>query len=383
LIERSRERAKLLAEELNTAVVLHGDAANEALLREENIEDVDVFCAVTNDDEANILSAMLAKRLGAEKALCLINRVSYVDLVEGGAIDIAISPQQSTVSALLAHVRRGRRGQVHTLRRGAAEAIEAVAHGDRHNSRVVGRRLDEIKLPPGTTIGAVVRGDEVIIAHHDTLIQAEDHVILFIVDKQYTKDVERLFQVGLKFFSRDAAAAPCHASAPPRGGAAHHGHPADAVFADHAAADAGGPDLRRQHARPLRQGHGHHPAHRRADLAAGARQPRRAENARGLSHHRAVLGGAVAVSAPIPLYTSGRRLVHLHRRVVRDGVGPHHHRRHPRWPRASTCCRTRCCITARSCTGSAAWASSCWRSPCCRCSASAACSCTRPRRPAR
>ncbi len=200
LIERSRERAKLLSEELSAAVVLHGDAANESLLREENIEDVDVFCAVTNDDEANILSAMLAKRLGAEKALCLINRMSYVELVEGGAIDIAISPQQSTVSALLAHVRRGDVVKVHTLRRGAAEAIEAVAHGDRHNSRVVGRRLDEIKLPPGSTIGAVVRGEEVIIAHHDTLIQAEDHVILFIVDKQYTKDVERLFQVGLKFF---------------------------------------------------------------------------------------------------------------------------------------------------------------------------------------
>jgi trk system potassium uptake protein TrkA len=199
LIERSKDRARLLSEELSTAVVLHGDAANESLLREENIEDVDVFCAVTNDDEANILSAMLAKRLGASKALCLINRLSYVDLVEGGAIDIAISPRQSTVSALLAHVRRGDVVKVHSLRRGAAEAIEAVAHGDRHNSRVVGRRLDEVKLPPGTTIGAIVRGEEVIIAHHDTVIQAEDHVILFFVDKKRTKDVESLFQVGMKF----------------------------------------------------------------------------------------------------------------------------------------------------------------------------------------
>ena len=143
---------------------------------------------------------MLAKRLGAKKALCLINRLSYVDLVEGGAIDIAISPQQSTVSALLARARRGDVVKVHSLRRGAAEAIEAVAHGDRNNSRVVGRRLDEIKMPPGTTIGAIVRGDEVIIAHHDTVIQAEDHVILFIVDKKHTKDVEKLFQVGVGFF---------------------------------------------------------------------------------------------------------------------------------------------------------------------------------------
>ncbi len=196
IIERSRERCTFLSEQLGRTIVLLGDAANEQLLLEENIEDVDIFCAVTNDDEANILSAMLAKRLGARKALSLINRVSYVDLVEGGAIDIAISPQQSTVSALLAHVRRGDVVRVHTLRRGAAEAIEAVAHGDRKNSKVVGRRVEEIKLPPGSTIGAVVRGDEVIIAHHDTVVQADDHVIVFLVDKKHTRDVEKLFQVG-------------------------------------------------------------------------------------------------------------------------------------------------------------------------------------------
>lgn len=199
IIERSYARTVALAEQLTRSVVLQGDAANEQLLLEENIEDVDIFCAVTNDDEANILSAMLAKRLGARKALSLINRMSYVDLVEGGAIDIAISPQQSTVSALLAHVRRGDVVRVHALRRGAAEAIEAVAHGDRKSSKVVGRRVEEIKLPPGSTIGAIVRGDEVIIAHHDTVIQAEDHVILFLVDKKHIRDVERLFQVGVSF----------------------------------------------------------------------------------------------------------------------------------------------------------------------------------------
>jgi trk system potassium uptake protein TrkA len=200
IIEKFKERAMFLAQQLQHTIVLTGDGANESLLREENIEDVDVFCAITNDDEANILSAMLAKRLGARKALCLINRLSYVDLVEGGSIDIAISPQQSTVSALLARVRRGDVVRVHSLRRGAAEAIEAIAHGDRHNSKVVGRRLEEIKLPQGTTIGAIVRGDEVIIAHHDTVIEAEDHVILFLVDKKKVKDVEKLFQVGLSFF---------------------------------------------------------------------------------------------------------------------------------------------------------------------------------------
>ncbi len=201
LIEKDKLRARELATELNHAVVLVGDAANEALLIEENIDDIDVFCAVTNDDEANVLSSMLAKRLGAGKALALINRMAYVDLVEeNSAIDIAISPQQSTVSALLAHVRRGDVVRVHTLRRGAAEAIEAVAHGDAKSSKVVGRAISEIKMPTGTTIGAIVRGEEVIIVHHNTVIQAEDHLILFIVDKKKTREVEKLFQVGFSFF---------------------------------------------------------------------------------------------------------------------------------------------------------------------------------------
>ncbi len=199
IIEHNRERARYLSEQVTSAIVLVGDAANEGLLVEENIEQADVFCAVTNDDEANILSSMLAKRLGARKVMALINRLAYVDLVEGGAIDIAISPQQSTVSALLAHVRRGDVVRAHALRRGGAEAIEAIAHGDARSSRVVGRMLSEIKLPPGATIGAIVRGEEVIIAHHDVVVESGDHVILFIVDKKRTKDVERLFQVGLTF----------------------------------------------------------------------------------------------------------------------------------------------------------------------------------------
>lgn len=200
LIEKDKQRAKQLATELDHAVVLVGDAANEALLLEENIDDTDVFCAITNDDEANVLSAMLAKRLGARKALALINRMAYVDLVmDNSAIDIAVSPQLSTVSALLAHVRRGDVVKVHSLRRGAAEAIEAIAHGDAKSSKVVGRRIEEIKMPSGSTIGAIVRGQEVIIVHHDTVVQAEDHVILFIVDKKKTREVERLFQVGFSF----------------------------------------------------------------------------------------------------------------------------------------------------------------------------------------
>ena len=199
IIEQDIERARRVAEHLRHTIVLQGDAADEDLLREENIEDTDVFCAITDDDEANILSAMLAKRLGARKVMALINRAAYVDLVQSGAVDIAISPQHATIGSLLTHVRRGDVVMVHSLRRGAAEAIEAIAHGDVSSSKVVGRRIEEIKLPEGATIGAIVRGDDVVIAHHDTLIESEDHLILFLMDKRRIGEVERLFQVGVTF----------------------------------------------------------------------------------------------------------------------------------------------------------------------------------------
>lgn len=200
IIEANSDRADYLSEELSKSIVLLGDVANEELLLEEEIDNVDMFCALTNDDEANILSAMLAKRLGARKVLSLINRAAYVDLVESGTIDIALSPQQATIGSLLAHIRRGDIVAVHSLRRGAAEALEAIAHGDKGSSMVVGRKIEEIDLPPGTSIGAIVRGDEVIIAHRNTMIEAEDHVILFLTNKRYIKEVERLFQVGFTFF---------------------------------------------------------------------------------------------------------------------------------------------------------------------------------------
>lgn len=199
LIERNPDRARHISEQLDKTTVLLGDVADEELLQEENIDATDVFCALTNDDEANILASMLAKRLGADKVMTLINRASYVDLVESTNIDIAISPQQATIGSLLTHVRRGDVVMVHSLRRGAAEAMEAIAHGDKRTSKVVGRMIEEIRLPEGVTIGAVVRGEDVVIAHHDTVIEAEDHVILFLTDKKRIRDVERLFQVGVTF----------------------------------------------------------------------------------------------------------------------------------------------------------------------------------------
>lgn len=200
LIDHNPERCSNVAEMLDSTVVLLGDVADEELLMREGIDETDVFCSLTNDDEANILSAMLAKRMGARKVMSLINRGAYVDLIQSsGNIDIAISPQQTTIGSLLAHVRRGDVVAVHSLRRGAAEAIEAIAHGDASSSKVVGHSIQDIVLPPGTTIGAIVRNNEVIIAHHDIVIEADDHVILFVVDKKHIPDVERLFQVSYAF----------------------------------------------------------------------------------------------------------------------------------------------------------------------------------------
>jgi trk system potassium uptake protein TrkA len=131
--------------------------------------------------------------------MTLINRAAYAGLVESGEVDIAISPSQATIGSLLTHIRRGDVVVVHSLRRGAAEAMEAIAHGDVRSSKVVGRSVGNIKRPPGTTIGAILRGDEVIAAHHDIVIEAEDHVILFLVNKKQIVEVEKLFQVGVTF----------------------------------------------------------------------------------------------------------------------------------------------------------------------------------------
>ena len=202
---------------MSRALVLAGDVTDEELLESENIAEMDLYCAVTDDDENNIMSGLLANQMGARKVVSLINRTSYVNLLQSGRIDVAISPAQATIGSLLARVRRGDCVAVHSLRRGAAEALELIAHGDYESSQVVGRRVEEINLPKGVTIGAVVRrlanstadrvthmtaanrDAQVIIAHHDTVIEAGDHVIVFVVNKRMVSKVEKLFQVSAGF----------------------------------------------------------------------------------------------------------------------------------------------------------------------------------------
>jgi trk system potassium uptake protein len=206
IIESNLKRCEELAAQLPSRVlVLHGDATDEDLLQEEGVGDLDLFCALTSDDEDNIMSSLLAKKMGARRVIALVNRRAYADLVEGGRIDIAIVPAQATLGELLTHVRRGDVAAVHSLRRGAAEALELIAHGDSKSSRVVGRRIEQIDLPEGAIIGALVRERvpgraEVIIAHHDTVIEPDDHVIVFVAKRQMIPKVEKLFQVGVGFF---------------------------------------------------------------------------------------------------------------------------------------------------------------------------------------
>lgn len=224
IVEHDIKVCESLTQNLHKVLVLHGDATDEELLESENISEMDIFCALTDNEENNIMAALMAKRKGARKVIALINRSIYVDLMQGSGIDIAISPAQVTIGSLLTYVRQGDVAAVHSLRRGAAEALELVAHGDSHSSRIVGRKVGDIKLPRGATIGAIVRGlppgdiyhqniteDEekdllerrdqatVIIAHSDTIIEQNDHVILFVINKKMVQQVEKLFQVKVSF----------------------------------------------------------------------------------------------------------------------------------------------------------------------------------------
>ena len=222
VLERNAISAEKLSVELK-GTVLNTDASNKELLVEENIEEMDAFIAVTNDDASNIMASMLAKKLGCRKVMALINREEYVELAEGHEIDIAISPQQVTISSLLSYIRQGDVATVYSLRHhtaeqrdpgsadyihkgsreNTAEAMETIAHGDSHTSKVVGKKVGELDLPYGTTIGAIVRGlegsEKVIMGHDDVVIESDDHVILFMVDKKSIQAVEKLFEVDPTF----------------------------------------------------------------------------------------------------------------------------------------------------------------------------------------
>ena len=222
VVEEDAERCIALASRLPEGVLLlQGSGSDEDLLIEEGIEEVDLFVALSDDDEDNIMACLLAKRLGARRVLALINRHAYADLVHGTHIDIALTPAQAMLGELLAYVRRGDVQAVHSLRRGVAEALEIVVRGDRKSSRVVGRRVQDLALPPAVHIGLIVRGlpdpdapplaegeiapptpgePEIIIPRSHTVLQSNDHVVFFLPNKRLVREVEQLFRVSATFF---------------------------------------------------------------------------------------------------------------------------------------------------------------------------------------
>ena len=198
LLEPDIARATMLAERLgNKVVVLHSDATNENILIDENIKRTDMMCAVTNREEDNILSALLCKHLGAKQVLALINRLSYLELVHLNHvnIDITLSPQQASFGSLLCHVRKGDTVATYTLKHSDAEVIELIVHGDARSSRIVGRPLSQIRLPPGVMVSMVLHDQQVLTATPELVIESGDHIIVFVESKKHIPSVEKLFMV--------------------------------------------------------------------------------------------------------------------------------------------------------------------------------------------
>ena len=199
LIEKDKLIAKNISENLSSTVVLNNDIADETMLKNENISDVDYFCAVTSDDQANILSAKLAKDMGAGKTIAIVNKSSYRNLVSK-EIDVVVSPEDVTIGSLLASARTSDIVSVNRIGNIDGEVMEIVAHGDKKTSKLVGNRISQLQLPKSIVIGAVVRDDNVILANEDIEIQDEDHIIIFAFDKKELPTIEKLFQVNVGFF---------------------------------------------------------------------------------------------------------------------------------------------------------------------------------------
>ncbi|MGM0540906.1 MAG: Trk system potassium transporter TrkA [Pseudomonadota bacterium] len=198
LIDHNIEQARHIAEVLDRTIIIHGDVSDKDLLLEENIDEIDLFVAVTNNDEANIISGMLAKKLGVRRVIALVNNQSYVELIQLNSIDVAISADSITTSNLLPHMRQGDTVQAATLRRGTAEAIEVIAHGSENSSAIIGQKIGESSWPSDITIGCIIRNDEVIIAHSNLVIEAEDHVILFLTNPKSSAEISQLFSPEVK-----------------------------------------------------------------------------------------------------------------------------------------------------------------------------------------
>ena len=194
LIESDIEICKKLSKKLNKTIVLNGSATDEDLLKSENISNIDVFCALTNDDETNLMSSLLAKKMGAKKTMIILNNPSYLGLVPG-FIDIYVAPYRLTVSSVLQDLRESDVTQDVMLKIDTgAEALEGIVHANTLTSDLFGKSIENIPLPEGASIGALLRHGEVIMPSSNVDLALNDHLIIFLSDKTKLKEVEALFK---------------------------------------------------------------------------------------------------------------------------------------------------------------------------------------------
>ena len=194
ILEPNHDRCEYLSKELNRTIVLNGEGSDEELLKNENIENIDVFCALTNDDETNIMSAFLAKKLGAKKTIITLNNYTYINILPKNFVDIALSPQRLTVSMVLQHIAEGDVGQEVILKMGSgAEVIEGIVHKNKFTDPLFGKRVSEMPLPENSVVAAVIRQGTTHLSSKDLLLCEEDRLIIFIADKSAKKSIESLF----------------------------------------------------------------------------------------------------------------------------------------------------------------------------------------------
>ncbi len=196
IIEKNQKRAGRIAEQLERTVVLHGDGLDREVLREAGAQDAETIVTLTNNDQTNVLSAVIAKREGTRRAMALINESDYGPLTRSVGIDRYIDPRATTISTILQHVRRGRIKGIFTLLDGQAELIDAIAL---ETSPLVGEPLRKVALPSGVVIGAILRGQEVMLPNAETVVEPGDRVVLMAL-RENVKDVEQMFRVSLEYF---------------------------------------------------------------------------------------------------------------------------------------------------------------------------------------
>ena len=195
VLEQDHRKCESIAKDLDKAIVLKGSGSDEELLRSENIENIDVFCALTNDDETNIMSAFLAKKLGAKKTLIVLNNYSYINILPKSFVDLPLSPQRMTVSLVMQHLTSVDMPQEVLLKMNSeVEALEGIIHFNNDTKDLFGSKYSQLPLPENSVLGSIYRNGRNTIPSDDLIIEKDDHLIVFINGKTDKSQIEKLFR---------------------------------------------------------------------------------------------------------------------------------------------------------------------------------------------